>query len=40
MKKLNAAGIECCVSDMQSVGATISTHVGPGAFGLVFVEAE
>lgn len=40
VKKLNAAGIECNEDDAMSVGATISTHIGPGAFGLVFVEKE
>lgn len=40
VKKLNAAGIECSAEDKCAVGSTISTHVGPGAFGLVFVEAE
>jgi len=40
IKKLNAAGIACSGENKCAVGATISTHVGPGAFGLVFVEAE
>lgn len=40
IKKLNAAGVACCDEDARPVGATISTHVGPGVFGLVFVEAE
>ena len=40
IKKLNAAGIACAAEDMCAVGATIGTHAGPGAFGLVFVEAE
>lgn len=40
VKKLNAAGIACSEENAMSVGATISTHVGPGAFGLVFVEKE
>lgn len=40
VKKLNQAGIACSGSDIHAVGATIGTHVGPGAFGLVFVEAE
>ena len=40
IKKLCAAGIECSEEDMCAVGSTIATHVGPGAFGLVFVEAE
>lgn len=40
VKKLNAAGIACDEADACPVGATISTHVGPGAFGLVFIEAE
>lgn len=40
IRKLSAAGIACAADDMCSVGATIGTHVGPGAFGVVFVEAE
>lgn len=40
IKKLNAAGVACSDESIASVGATISTHVGPGAFGLVFVEKE
>lgn len=40
IKKLNMAGIACKGNDIHAVGATISTHVGPGVFGLVFVEAE
>lgn len=40
IKKLNQAGIACREEDACPVGATISTHVGPGVFGLVFVEAE
>ena len=40
IKKMNAAGIACSEENKCPVGATISTHVGPGAFGLVFVEAE
>lgn len=40
VKKLHQAGIACREEDAMSVGATISTHVGPGVFGLVFVETE
>lgn len=40
VKKLHQAGIACREEDAMPVGATISTHVGPGVFGLVFVEAE
>lgn len=40
IKKLNQAGITCGEDYLHAVGATISTHVGPGVFGLVFVEAE
>ena len=40
IKKLNQAGIACGEDNLNTVGATISTHIGPGAFGLVFVEAE
>ncbi|MBR4038898.1 MAG: DegV family protein [Clostridia bacterium] len=40
VKKLNQTGISCKGNDIHPVGATIGTHVGPGVFGLVFVEAE
>jgi len=40
IKKLNQAGIPCSEENLAAVGATISTHVGPGVFGCVFVEAE
>lgn len=40
VKKLNQAGISCREEDACAVGSTIATHVGPGVFGLVFVEAE
>lgn len=40
IKKLNQAGIAASEENAMAVGATISTHVGPGVFGLVFVEAE
>lgn len=39
-KKLNASGIACKEENVSSVGATISTHIGPGAYGFAFVEAE
>jgi len=38
IKKLSAAGIEVDAQRASSVGATISTHIGPAAFGLVYVE--
>lgn len=40
IKKLNAEGISCKEEDACSVGATISAHVGPGVFGLVYVAKE
>lgn len=40
VKKLNAAGITCHEEDAMGIGPTISTHIGPGAYGLVYVEAE
>ena len=40
IKKLNQAGIACSEENLAAVGSTISTHVGPGVFGCVFVEAE
>lgn len=39
-KKLAAAGIETAEENASALGATISTHIGPGAYGLAFVEAE
>ena len=38
VRKLNAAGVPCEEDGIMPIGATISTHIGPGAFGLVFVE--
>ncbi len=35
-EKLEAAGIHC--DEMLQIGATIGTHVGPGAFGVIYVE--
>ena len=40
VKKLNLADIACSEENASSVGATISTHIGPGAYGVVFVEKE
>ena len=40
IKKLNLAGIAASEDSMHAVGSTIATHIGPGAYGLVFVEAE
>ena len=40
IKKLNHAGIAASEDSMHAVGSTIATHIGPGAYGLVFVEAE
>ena len=40
VKKLNLAGIAASEESLHAVGATIATHIGPGAYGLVFVEAE
>ena len=40
LKKLNAAGVACQSNALHAIGSTIGTHVGPGVFGLVFVEAE
>ena len=37
-KKLLAAGIACDEAHASPLGATISTHIGPGAYGLAFVE--
>ena len=40
VRKLTQAGFPCRMEDAHSVGPTISTHIGPGAFGVVYVEAE
>ena len=40
VRKLAQTGFPCRIEDAQSVGPTISTHIGPGAFGVVYVEAE
>ena len=40
IKKLNMASISCQSNNLHAVGSTIGTHVGPGVFGFVFVEAE
>lgn len=39
-KKLAAAGIETNEESASALGATISTHIGPGAYGLAFIEAK
>ncbi|MDO4977269.1 MAG: DegV family protein [Eubacteriales bacterium] len=36
IKALNAAGIE--VEDVYHLGATLGVHVGPGAFGIIYIE--
>ena len=40
VRKLAHTGFPCRIEDAQSVGPTIITHIGPGAFGVVYVEAE
>lgn len=40
IRKLRGAGISCCEDDASPVNTTISTHIGPGAFGVAFVVAE
>ena len=40
IRKLNNASIACSEADMLPIGATISTHVGPGGFGLVYVSKD
>ena len=40
VKKLSALGVECSADNAMPVGATISTHVGPGAYGLAYIKAE
>ncbi|MDO4322005.1 MAG: DegV family protein [Lachnospiraceae bacterium] len=37
-KKLNTAGYS--TNDMLQIGSTIGTHIGPGAFGIIFVAAS
>lgn len=38
--KLCEAGIACSDADALPIGPTIATHIGAGAYGLVFVEAQ
>lgn len=38
IRKLNDAGIACDEAAILPIGATIATHIGPGAFGIVFVS--
>lgn len=40
IRKLRDAGIPCREEDAAPVNTTISTHIGPGAFGVAFVTAE
>lgn len=40
VKKLCMAGMPCREEDALPIGPTISTHIGPGAFGVVYVEAQ
>lgn len=40
IKKLCAAGMACREEDALPIGPTIGTHIGPGAFGVVYVEAQ
>lgn len=40
LKKLNAQGVEFTAEEAMPVGATISTHIGPGAYGLTYIKAE
>lgn len=40
VKKLCMAGMPCHEENALPIGPTISTHIGPGAFGVVYVEAQ
>lgn len=40
VKRLTASGMPCRMEDSLPIGPTIGTHIGPGAFGVVYVEAE
>ncbi len=40
VKKLKAAGIAVSEHMYSALGPTLSTHIGPNAYGIVFVEAE
>ena len=37
-KKMQKEGFE--MNEMLQIGSTIGTHIGPGAFGIVFVTAN
>ena len=38
--KMTAAGIDVDPANITAIGATIATHIGPAAYGFVYVEAE
>lgn len=38
--RLRQAGIPCLDEDAAAIGATIATHIGPNAYGIVFVKPE
>lgn len=40
VKKLKACGVAVSEQMYSALGATLSTHIGPNAYGVVFVEAE
>ncbi len=40
VKRLCAMGMSCRMEDALPIGPTIGTHIGPGAFGVVYVETE
>lgn len=40
VKKLKACGVTVSENMYSALGPTLSTHIGPNAYGVVFVEAE
>ncbi|MBQ4266252.1 MAG: DegV family protein [Clostridia bacterium] len=40
VKKLKSAGVAVSEHMYSALGPTLSTHIGPNAYGIVFVEAE
>ena len=40
LRQTAQAGYACSIEDAVSIGPTIGTHVGPGAFGLAYIAVE
>ena len=40
LRQTAQAGYACSIEDAVSIGPTIGTHVGPGAFGVAYISVE